>query len=123
MRYQNGIIYLNDTYLGNTSQEFFVSAYLHELIHAYIGPTSTEQLDHDDMSYNYINPMKEILVSIFPYLGNTSDPDNAYKLEALAWNGLSNTRAYEDKGEAWGASQRAWVNDFLNGTLGATNCP
>lgn len=28
---------------------------------------------HADVSYNCINPMKEILVNLFPYLDNTSD--------------------------------------------------
>jgi hypothetical protein len=121
IRIQNNIIYFNDAYLANASQKYLVAAYLHEILHAYIGGAD-ENLDHDDMSYNYINPMKEILVNIFPYLGNTSDPNNAYKLNALAWNGLNNTRAWQDQGEAWGAAQTAWLNDFTNGTVG-TGCP
>ena len=66
--------------------------------------------------------MKEIVANLFPYLGDTSDPINGYKLIMLAWVGLSSTRAYKDQGGAWSAAQDAWLNDFKNGTTG-TPCP
>ncbi|GAB3162973.1 hypothetical protein GCM10027291_01730 [Telluribacter humicola] len=53
------------------------------------------------------------MFDISPYLGDTYDPINAYKLTALAWNGINNTRAWQDQRAAWGVAQTGWSNDFL----------
>ena len=110
-------INLNQKTLPNASKEYIVATILHESLHAYFRvQNQTASLDHDEMANKYINWFKDIMDDYFP---NISSTDN----NALAWEGLGETKAWEKKSSEEKNSIAAINGKHRALTSGTPPCP
>lgn len=112
-------IFLNVNVLKNSSQEMIISTIFHEVLHAYLGYSRSQELfyDHEEMANEYLNLMTNALQNLFPYISNKN-------AQALSWGGLSETTAWTNlvNSNPNKANEIILINqNHTNGTTG-TKC-